>query len=154
MPGLRKKEVCLMLPWLLMMEMECASWWAYKCEIQYPKSTAKDNFGLYHEDGFAVLKNKSGRQSEQVKKNIQQIFKEHGLDIIIQCNMKVANYLDATFNLNDETNKPYTKPNNESKYIRKNSKHPLRVIREIPLSIESRLSTLYFKEKTRSSTPY
>ena len=59
-PGLRKKEVCLMRPWLLMMELECASLWAYKCEIQYPKSTAKDNFGLYHEDGLAVLKIKVG----------------------------------------------------------------------------------------------
>ena len=61
----------------------------------------KSNFGLYRNDGFAILKNKSGSQLEQVNKNIQKIFKEHGLDIIIQCNMKVVNYLDVTFNLND-----------------------------------------------------
>ena len=61
----------------------------------------KSNFGLYCNDGFAILKNKSGSQLEQVNKNIQKIFKEHGLDIIIQCNMKVVNYLDVTFNLND-----------------------------------------------------
>ena len=51
------------------------------------------------------LKNKSGLQSEQVKKNIQKIFKELGLDIIIQCNMEVVNYLDVRFNLNDGTYK-------------------------------------------------
>ena len=62
--------------------------------------------------------------------------------------MKVVNYLDVTFNLNDGTYKPYAKPNNEIKYIHRNSNHPTSVIRQIPLSIEStRLSTLYFNEK-------
>ena len=85
---------------------------------------------------MAFLKNKSGLQSEQVKKNNQKIFKEHGLDIIIQCNMRVVNYFDVTFNLNDETYKTYTKPNNEIKYIHRNSNHPPSVIRQILLSIE------------------
>ena len=79
----------------------------------------KNDFGFYRDDGLAVLKNTSGLQSEQVKKNVQKIFKEHGLDNIIHCNMKVANYLDVTFNLNDWTYKPYTKPNNGIKYIYK-----------------------------------
>ena len=96
---------------------------------------------------MAVLKKKSGPQSEQVKKNIQKIFKDHGLDIIIQCNMKVVNYLDVTFDLSDGTYNPYAKPNNEIKYIHKNSNHPPSVIQQIPLSIESRLSTLSFNEK-------
>ena len=108
---------------------------------------SKSDFGLYRDGGLAVLKNKSGPKSEQVKKNIQKIYKEHGLDIIIQCNMKVVNYLDVTFNLNDGAYKPYTKPNNKIKYIHKNSNHPASVTRQIPLSIESRLSTLSFNEK-------
>ena len=61
--------------------------------------------------------------------------------------MKIVNYLDVTFNLNDGTYTPYTKPNNESKYIHKNSNHPSSVIQRIPLSIDSRLSTLSFNEK-------
>ena len=111
------------------------------------KKYNKNDFGLYRDDGLAVLKKKSGPQSEQVKKNIQKIFKDHGLDIIIQCNMKVVNYLDVTFNLSDGTYKPYTKPNNEIKYIHKNSNHTPTAIRQIPLSIESRLSTLSINEK-------
>ena len=43
----------------------------------------KNDFGLYRDDGLAVLKNKSGLQSEQVKKNIQKIFKEHGSDVVL-----------------------------------------------------------------------
>ena len=100
------------------------------------KKYNKNDFGLYRDDGLAVLKNKTGPQSEQVKKNNQKIFKEHGLDIIIQCNMKVVNYLDGTFNLNDGTYKAYTKPNNEIKYIHRNAKHPPSVIGQVPLSIE------------------
>ena len=38
------------------------------------KKYNKNDFGLYRDDGLAVLKNKSGPQSEQVKKNIQKIF--------------------------------------------------------------------------------
>ena len=81
------------------------------------------------------------------KENIQKIFKEHGLDIIIRCSMKIVNYLDVTFNLNDGSYRPYTKPNNEIKYIPKDSNHPPSVIQQISLSIESRLSTLSFNEK-------
>ena len=61
--------------------------------------------------------------------------------------MKVVNYLDVTFDLNDGTYRLYTKPNNKIKYIHKNSNHPPSAIRQIPLSIESRLSTLSFNEK-------
>ena len=111
------------------------------------KKYNKNDFGLYRDDRLAVSKNKSGPESEQVKKSIQIIFKEHALDIIILCNMKIVNYLDVTFNLNDETYKPYTKPNNEIKYIHKNSNHPPSVIRQIPLSTELRLSTLSVNEK-------
>ena len=34
---------------------------------------------------------------------------------------------------------PYTKPNNEISYIQKDSNHPQSVIRQVPLSIKSRL---------------
>ena len=112
------------------------------------KKYNENDFGLYCIDGLAVLKNKSGPQSGQVKKNIQKMFKEHGLDIIIQCNMSyLDNYLDVTFNLNDGTDKPYTKSNNEIKYIHKNSKHPPGAIRQIALSIESGYPTYLLTRK-------
>ena len=60
---------------------------------------------------------------------------------------EVLNNLDVTINLNDGTCKPYIKPNNEIKYIRKDSNHPASVIQQIPLSTESSLSTQSFNEK-------
>ena len=69
--------------------------------------------------------------------------------------MKIVNYLHV-FNLHDGTYKPYTKPNNEIKYIHKNSSHPPSVIRQIPLSIKSMLFTLSFNDKIfqEAVTPY
>ena len=120
--------------------------------LKLSKKYSKNDFGLYRDDGLAVLKNKSGPQSEQVQKNVQKIFKEHGLDITIRCNMKIVNYLDVTFNLNDGTYKPYTKPNNEIKYIHKDSNHLPSIIQQIPQSIESKLSTLSINEKIFQET--
>ena len=73
---------------------------------------------------MAVFKNTSGPQSEKIKKTFQKMFKTKGLDIIINCNMELVNYLDVTLNLNDESYRPYKKPNEESNYIHVNSYHP------------------------------
>ena len=50
-----------------------------------------DDIGLYRDDGLAVIKNTSGPQSEKIKKTFLKMFKNKGLDIIINCNMKKVN---------------------------------------------------------------
>ena len=50
-------------------------------------------------DGLLVFKNTSGSQSEKIKNTFQKIFKNKGLDIIINCNMKIVNYPDIALNL-------------------------------------------------------
>ena len=103
---------------------------------------SKNNFRLYRDDGLTVLKNNSRPQSEQVKKTNQKIFKEHGLDNIIQCNMKIINRSDVTL----VTYKAYTKPSNKIKCIHKFSNYPPSMIRHIALSTESRSFTLSYNE--------
>ena len=83
-----------------------------------------NNIGLYRDDGLAVFKNKSGPESEKIKKELQKIFKENGLDIVIQCNIKIVNYLDVSLNLNDGTYRPYHKPDNQMSYVHIDSNHP------------------------------
>ena len=39
--------------------------------------------------------------------------------------MKIGNYLDVTFNLNDGTYRPYQKPDNIIQYIHVESKTPI-----------------------------
>ena len=42
-----------------------------------------NNFGLYKDDGLAVVKNMSGPQYEKVKKELHVLFKEFGLNLTL-----------------------------------------------------------------------
>ena len=54
--------------------------------------------------------------------------------------MKIVNYLDVTSNLNDGTYRYYQKPSNIIQYIHVESNHPPNIIKQIPKTIEKRLS--------------
>ena len=60
----------------------------------------------------------------------QKMFKNKGLDIIINCNMKTVNYLDVTLNLKDGSQRPNKKPN-ETNYIHVNYINFLQIVCEI-----------------------
>ena len=68
------------------------------------------------------------------------MFKEFGLKIGIETNLKIVNVLDITFNLRNRTYRPYRKPNDNLLYIYTSSKHPPQIIKHLPDSIEERLS--------------
>ena len=83
------------------------------------------------------------------------MLKSKGLDIIINCNMKIVNYLDLTLNLNDGSYRPYKKPNEETNYINVNSDHPTFFLKPYPMSIGKRLSFLSSsKEIFEKTAPY
>ena len=73
---------------------------------------------------------------------IVQLFKENGLSLKTECNLKTVNYLDITLNLNTGTYKPYRKPNDETIFIHAKSNHPTNILKQLPISIETRLSNL------------
>ena len=69
--------------------------------------------------------------------------------------MKVVNYLDVTFNLNDSTYQPYQKPGNIIQYIHAESNHPKNIIKQIFKTIEKRFSQLSLNEKiSNESAPF
>ena len=107
-----------------------------------PERINKNHIGLCRDDGLAILKNTSSPEAEKLKKKFQILFKEKDLDITVQCNLKITNYLDITLNLNDGLYHPYKKPNKETNYIHVNTDHPPSIIKKIPQSIEKRLSIL------------
>ena len=107
----------------------------------------KEDIGLYRDDGLAAFKNVSGPENERIKKDFQKIFKDKGLDIVIECNKKVVNYLDATFNLNNGTFQPFHKPETETNYINAQSDHPPSILKQIPISVERRISDLSANEE-------
>ena len=68
----------------------------------------------------------------------------NGQDIIIECNMKIVNYLNVTFKLNDGTYWPYQKL---IQYILVESNHSAKILNRIPKTIEKRLSQLSFNNE-------
>ena len=78
----------------------------------------------------------SGPQSEKVKKELQVLFKEFGLNLIIESNKTTVDDLDSTLNLLDGTYKPYQKSENTLQYIHKESDHPPNTIKQILITIE------------------
>ena len=106
------------------------------------KHINENHIGLYRDESLAILKNTSDPEAEKLKKKLQKLLKENDLDIIIQWNLKITNYLDITLNLKDGSYRPYKKPNQETNYIHIDSDHPPSIIKQIPRSVEKRLSIL------------
>ena len=109
------------------------------------------NYGLYRDDGLGVI-NGTAREIDNTKKNICALFKDIGLKITIEANLKVVNFLDVTINLDSNTYKPYMKPNNNRTYVHKSSNHPLLILNNIPVSINKRLSNISSNQETFNTT--
>ena len=100
----------------------------------------KSDCGLYRDDGLVIIRNVNGQQIDRTRKNINKIFKDIGFGIDIETNLKVVDFLDITFNLNNGIYKPYKKPNDRLLYINKSSNHPSQIINQLPKIIFDRLS--------------
>ena len=104
------------------------------------------NIGLYRDDALAVSA-LTPRQNELAKKKLCQIFKANGFNITIEANKKSVNFLDVNFNLETEKFKPYMKPNQTPVYVHVQSNHPPSILRNIPASVNRRLSSISFNEE-------
>ena len=103
-----------------------------------------------------LVSNATPRENERTKNDICLVFKEHGLNITIEVNKKIVDFLGVTLDLNDSTYRPYTKPNNSLLYVNKESNHPPSVVKNIPAGINRRLSSISSDERSfdREEPPY
>ncbi|CAH3180189.1 unnamed protein product [Porites lobata] len=99
------------------------------------------NIGLYRDDGLAIS-NAALRDTEKIKKEICHVFNQNGLRITIEANKQIINFLDVTFNLNNSTYRPFTKPNTMLQYVHRESNHPPITTKNIPGGIKRWLSSL------------
>ena len=97
------------------------------------------NFQMYFDNSVLFL-NMSKLEIERMKKTMVKVFKECGLSIIIECNLKTVNFLNVTFDLTNDIYKPYRKANDNPLYVNKNSSHPPCILGQLRVSIEKRLS--------------
>ena len=105
---------------------------------------SKDHVGLYRDDGLAIFHKISGNKAEKIKKHIAKIFKDLGLKITIEANLKVVDYLDITLDLNSGKYYPYRKPNDNPVYINSRSNHPPVIIKHLPAAINRRLCDISY----------
>ena len=92
---------------------------------QIKEALPRLDFNLYRDDGIAAYKSMRAQVIEQYRKRIIKIFKDNGLTITLQFRLHQTNYLDASFDLANNSIKPYRKPNDTPVYINKQSNHPL-----------------------------
>ena len=64
------------------------------------------------------------------------------LEVTIETNQKIVNFLDITMNLEEGNFKPYIKPKTTPLYIDSQSNHPPSTIKNLPASINKRLSSI------------
>ena len=72
---------------------------------------------------------------EKIKKKICKIFKHDGLNIPIEINLHITEYLDVTFNLKTGKYYPHRKQNNSLQYVHKQSNHPPSIVKQTPSMI-------------------
>ena len=73
--------------------------------------------GLYSDDGLAIIQGKRARIADNVRKELHEIFKAHGLRITAEISYQTVNILDITLNLSDGTYAAHMKPNCVPLYI-------------------------------------
>ena len=105
-----------------------------------------ENMGLYRDDGLGILRNASGPQADKARKDLIRIFKDEKLQVTVETNLTATDFLDVTFDLASSKYFPYRKPNNEILYVNKESNHPPSVIKQIPQSINRRISDISCNE--------
>ena len=104
------------------------------------------SIGKFRDDGLCASSG-TANQNEQLKQEISEVYRKHSLSITTNANQNVVQFLDVEFNLNLGTYKPYIKENDVPLYVNKNSNHPPSILKNIPASVNKRISALSSEEK-------
>eukprot|EP00794_Sanderia_malayensis_P020876 gene20876-22928_t len=120
------------------------------------KPYGSETSGLYRDDGLCCSRNIDVPKSERIRKNIVKLFNdEFELKITTATNLKIVNFLDISFDLNNGTYKPYAKPNDTPMYVNVNSNHPPNILKCLPKMIANRISKISSSKKIfDNAAPY
>ena len=123
-----------------------------KINKQFPKL----DFGLYRDDGLAVYKSMRGIHVDKMRKDLHKLFAEHELKITADFRCHRVDFLDVTFDIQEDTYKPFRKPNDTPSYIHKHSNHPPHILQQIPRMVEKRLVSISSSKSKfdEATTPY
>ena len=101
----------------------------------------KEDMGVYRDDGLSAIK-ASGPEGDRARKEVEQIFIKNGLKAKVEALTPCTDHLDMNLDLTTGKFWPFRKPNSETLYVNTKSNHPPNVIKQIPASINRRISSL------------
>ena len=102
--------------------------------------------GLYRDDGLGIVNNYSGPQIDRLRKEIIKVFKDEHMQITININLTVVDFLDVKLDLENDKYYPFKKPNDTPLYVHMESNHPPSILKQIPKMTSIRLSKLSCNE--------
>ena len=76
-------------------------------EIKKTNIFQNDEFGIYRDDGLAVIQSKSPRTAENTAKTLHKIFNKWGFKITIETGLIQTDFLDIELNLPNKTYIPF-----------------------------------------------
>ena len=100
----------------------------------------KENIGLHWDNGLILLQNINSQQTNRLQKRIIEKLQSIGFKIEIITNLQEVDFLDVTFNLINNTYRPYKKPNDNLTYINTSSNHPPNIIKQLTKTTSEQLS--------------
>merc|ERR1712240_18009 len=101
-----------------------------------------DEFGIYRDDGLAVIQSKSPRTAENTAKTLHKIFNKWGFKITIETGLIQTDFLDIELNLPNKTYIPFRKPYSDILNVNKQSNYPNQVLKQLSITINERLNNL------------
>ena len=102
--------------------------------------------GLYRDDGLLCVPSGGGPLGSSMQGGIVGAFKFLGFEIEISSNIKVANFLDVTLDLSDNSYGPFIEPNRNPSYIDVSSNRPRNMIGQVPRAVDLRVGGLSANE--------
>ena len=96
------------------------------------KDTFEQNkFGIYRDDGLAIVETKSGLVIERLSKRLRKVFSRFHLQITIDSNLVRTDFLDVELDLRNDTYAPYRKSNFQATYVNVKSMVATDLLRKI-----------------------
>ena len=107
------------------------------------KKIDKTNWGHYRDDGLFIVKKRSPRMIDQMRKSLINCFQKNNLKDKIELSTQRVDFLDITMDLEKDEYLPFRKKKVQNIYININSNHPYLIKREIPSMVQERLSSSF-----------
>ena len=89
--------------------------------------------------GLVFIPNSDGPSNSSIQKWLKGPFKLLGFKIEISSDIEIANFLDVTLNLSDNTYKPFLKTDQYPSYINVKSNHANAIIKQVPKAVIMRI---------------